>query len=172
MALAIAAGRTGFVLIHRPHDDSPCPVTKQHTGTAVRPIENPRKGLGPNQDDGFGLPSTDEVVGDGHPINKPRADGLDVERSAIGHAETVLHLCRSRWKCVVRCGCRANHQVDFRDIDASVFNGPLGSSKSQIRRALAIGSDVSLFDARSAFYPFVSGLDGGRELFVGDDAFR
>ena len=57
-------------------------ITKQHTGAAVGPIQNPRKCFRANHKRGVYLAGLDKIIRRGQRVNETRANRLDVKTHA------------------------------------------------------------------------------------------
>src|SRR5262245_56399064 len=85
-------------------DEGPGAVPEQHARAPVLPIENAREGLGADDQRTAGLAAPDEVVCRCNGVDEARADGLDVEGGALGHAKAGLNSHGCGWKRAVRRG--------------------------------------------------------------------
>ena len=74
------------------HDHGAGPVAEQYAGGPVLPVEDAGKNLGADEQHRARLARLDEIVGDGEPVNKTRAHGLEVERGTVAHAQHGLDL--------------------------------------------------------------------------------
>ena len=72
------------------HQHGPGPVAKQHAGIPVRPVEQPRHGLGAHHQRAFCAAAFNKLIHHAERIDKPRANGLDIKRGTAACAEPLL----------------------------------------------------------------------------------
>src|SRR3546814_19125498 len=100
-------------------------VAKQHTGTAIIPVEYAGKHFCADDQRGLGTPSTNEGIGGRQRIDKAAANRLHVEcRPALG-TKISLHQTGRAWQDEVRRGWRTDEEVELVGLDSGLIRGAL-----------------------------------------------
>ena len=150
----------------------PRPVPEKHAGLALVPVEDPRKGLRADHQRGPGLAGPDEIVGHGQGVDEARADRLDIEGDAFGHAEPGLDRGRGGGKGAVGRRGGEHDQVQFAGVLPGGRKRAPRRREREVRSLLAGRGDPPLPDPRALADPHIRGVHAGREFAIGDDAFR
>ena len=140
-------------------------VAEKHAGAAVLEVEDARKDFGTNHERLAGHARADHRIGDRQRVDEARAHGLNVERSAAGDAELLLHQARGRRKHHVRrAGCD-DDQVDARGIDIGGFErAPCRGHREVAAADIGLG-EVACANAGALDDPLIGGFDAvDREL--------
>ena len=161
-----AIGRRPLALFGAQHDRAGT-VAEQHAGAAIVPVEDAGEGLGANHQCGRGKARLDQAVGHRKAIDEAGANGLNVKRSAAGHAQGGLHARRRGGKRLIR-RCRREHdEIEVGSLEAGVGQGPFRSLERKMRRQLAICRDVTLANAGTLLDPLIGCVHGLGEVGVG-----
>ena len=72
--------------------NSPCPVTKQHTGRPVIPVKDLGKAFSANDQRTPSPTSAEHRISHIKGIDEPRANRLHIKGNGLRRAELVLHL--------------------------------------------------------------------------------
>ena len=115
----------------------------------------------------FGLAEADEVVRHVERVDEARADRLDVEGGAAGHAELVLDPRRGRGEGLVGGRRRQHDQVEIGRLHPRPAERGAGGGGRQVGGELPFGRDAAFEDAGALDDPFVRRVDHPREVFVG-----
>ena len=137
-------------------------VTKQHTGGAIVPVQNPGENLGANDQRLFVAATADEFFGNRKSIRKAGANRLNVECGRPGIAEFRLQQAGRTRKDEIRCRCRNNDQIEFISGDICRSKRTPAGLKRQITGSAFRRREMSRLDACAGNDPFVIDVGASR----------
>ena len=100
-------------LVSHPQNHSARAITKQHTGRAIRPIDETGIHLAAHNEHPGGTPSTDVLIGDAQGKDEAGTGSLHVEGRAIADTKAVLQETGGTGKNPIGCPSPHDDQIKF-----------------------------------------------------------
>ncbi len=141
-------------------------VAEQHAGGAVRPVHDAAEGFGPDHQHAVGLTRDDQRIGIGQRKDEARADGLNIEGKAFGHAQIGLHHGGRGREGQVGGRGRHDDRVDVVRRQPGIVQRARAAG-GQVGCGLAFGGEMAAFDAGARPDPFVGGIERVFEFALG-----
>jgi hypothetical protein len=144
-------------------------VAEQHAGATIAPVDHSGQGFGTDHQHVSGSAVANVLIGHRQGVDEAGAGRIDVERSALGHAETVLQQAGGGRKHHVGGGRADQQQIDVARLQSGRLHGLARSLLGQVASGLTLGGDMALRDAGAFANPLVAGIDHFLEIRVGQD---
>src|SRR5690606_31725354 len=90
------------------------------------PVDDRTHLLGPDHEHGIAAPGGEVALGQGEPVDEPRASGREVECRGVGRADLALDLTGGRGEESIRRRRRDEDQVDLVGRDTGAVEGRTG----------------------------------------------